>query len=299
MGGLVRFTAVFTTPAAGSTQLIGLGTSENAFCLGFVDTDLVIRRPSDSVHTNETSNKFNYPLSVNIDFTKGNVFEINYQWLGFGLIRYSIEDPKTGIFKPLHDIRFANTSEVPSLINPTMPVMSKVENTTNNTNIVLKTASSMAFREGAYIPTVDPLTLFRSFSSGEVTVTTEVPILSVRAKTTYQSVTNLIHPMIGALSLSSEGNKGVSFKVYVGGALTGASWSDYSTNTSSLESDTSATVLTGGAFVFDYNLAKSDALTDQVSDFNFELSPGQIFTVTATSTQTNDVTVSLLFQEPF
>ncbi len=299
LGGIVRFTVIYSPPVVGSKQLIGLGTTENGFLMGYIDTDFVVVRLSDSVENSIPSDKFNFPAMPEVDFTKGNVFVVRYQWLGFGPIIFAIEVPdQVGNFEPFHIIKYPNTAIVPSVLNPTMPVTAYVENTTNDSNIVLKTSSSMAFREGAYIPATDPLTLIRSFE-GSATITTEVPILAVRAKTTYQSVTNLISPLVGAFSFVTDGTKSVIFRIYRGGSLTGASWSDFNTNTSSLESDTSASALSNGVFVFAYDLAKIDSKVDKIEDWNLVLEPGEILTITAQSAGSNDVNVTVLMEEPF
>ena len=298
LGGLARFTTIFSTPVVGNTQYVGLGTAENGFFQGFTDTDFCIVRRSDSVDYVVTSDNFNFVFNTTLDFTKGNVFAISYQWLGFGLISFHYENPITHEFVPFHYIKYPNTAIAPSLINPTMPIFAEVKNTTNNTDIVLKTPSAMAFREGMYIPTVDPLVLLRGFNN-ESTISTEVPIISIRAKSTYQGITNLIHPLVSALSLASDGTKNVHIKLYRGGTLTGASWVDYSTNTSSLEYDITASALSNANFIFDYHLARNDSFTDKIAGWNLSLAPDEIFTITATSASSNDVSCSVLMEEPF
>ena len=39
------------------------------------------------------------PSGVKLDVTKGNVFQIQTQYLGFGGILYSVENPRTGFFQ--------------------------------------------------------------------------------------------------------------------------------------------------------------------------------------------------------
>lgn len=53
-----------------------------------------------------------------IDFSTGNVFEIDFQWLGYGQIRFRIENPLTGRFSTVHSIKYANTAGVPTMANP-------------------------------------------------------------------------------------------------------------------------------------------------------------------------------------
>ena len=50
-----------------------------------------------------------------VDWTKGNVFAVQYQYLGFGNIRFSMEDRSTGAFVPVHDIKYPGLNTLPSL----------------------------------------------------------------------------------------------------------------------------------------------------------------------------------------
>jgi hypothetical protein len=301
LGGKMRFTAVFSTPKEGSRQIIGLKTEDNGFYLGFIDTDFVVVRYSNSVESVTISDNFNIPFNPDgvIDFTKGQVYEIDYQWLGFGRIEFKIENQETGMFELLHVLKYPNTATVPSLENPTLHVRAEVENTTNDTDITLKTPSAMAFREGLYFPVVDPLTLTRSFE-GIATISTEVPILSIRTVTTYQGKDAHLHIVPAVISLVTDGTKSVIFRLYRNVSLTGASFTPYDLDLSSIESDTSATAISGTpTFVFSYNLGRTASFKDDISSWDISLQPGEIFTITAASAQSSDVSVTLLVDEPF
>lgn len=299
VGGVLRITAVFTEPVVGSKQLIGLGTSENAFLWGYVGTDFVFIRRTNSVDNIITSDEFNFPFPTTdfLDTENGNVFELSYQWLGFGKIQLAYENQQTTLFEPLHIIRYPNTSINTSIVNPTMPVRAYVENTTNNTNIVLKTPSAMAFREGQVgRGDRDPLLLPRSFIAS-ASISTEALILAIRAKTTYQSVTNLIQPIFGTISLAADGTKSTTFTLYRRAVVTGGTWNDYNTNTSSLESNTTATLSSGELF-FAFQLGRVSSL-DREMPFDLVLETGEILVLTAQSTSTSDVNATVLMEEPF
>ena len=65
----------------------------------------------------------------NIDWSLGNVYQIRYQWLGYGSITFYIEEPTTGFYVPVHRIQYANTQQVPSLFQPTLQFLVNVANT--------------------------------------------------------------------------------------------------------------------------------------------------------------------------
>jgi hypothetical protein len=74
--------------------------------------------------------------------------------------------------------------------------------------------------------------------------TTKIPILSVRAKSTFQSKPNLVLGILESVQVSA--TQPTLFTVVVGGTLTTPSWADVNTTHSAMEYDVSAAALTGG-----------------------------------------------------
>jgi len=74
--------------------------------------------------------------------------------------------------------------------------------------------------------------------------TTLIPLISIRAKSTFGGVDN--HMLIRPKNLSLEAEEAIRFVVIVGGTLTGASWSDVDTTYSCVEYDTAASAVSGG-----------------------------------------------------
>ena len=92
-----------------------------------------------------------------LDPLKGNVFQFNIKYLGFGSITIFAElyNNKTtdSKFIPIHTLKFANTRTITSFGNPSLPFRMFVENLTNTTDIVLKSGSFAGFIEGQKIYT--------------------------------------------------------------------------------------------------------------------------------------------------
>ena len=89
--------------------------------------------------------------------------------------------------------------------------------------------------------------LSRAVSNGVTPVsasTTLVPVLSVRPKTTFNSLENLILAIPKGWSIST--TNPIRLVLIHDGVLTGASWTDVDTDESSLEYDVSATAVTNG-----------------------------------------------------
>jgi hypothetical protein len=89
----------------------------------------------------------------------GNVYKIVFQYLGFGAITFAIENPETGLYLPVHQIKYANSALTPSVTGPNYKIGAGVENTSKTTQTTLKVASISAFIQGQLI--VSPL--YRSY----------------------------------------------------------------------------------------------------------------------------------------
>lgn len=173
---------------------------------------------------------------VTLDLTKGNIYEMDLQWLGVGTVRFFVN----GIL--VHEMANANTYTVPYIKTAVLPLQYEVVNTGASTASNMKAICCAVRVEGGEGP---PEYSFAAFNAADVTVgTTEIPVLSIRPAATFNSIENrmLILPRI--LTVSSEGNR-AGYRLVIGGALTGASWSAADAN-SGVERDSSATVLTGG-----------------------------------------------------
>jgi len=294
-GSLARFTGVFTTGVSGNTQWIGPLDDEDGFAFGYSgNTFGVLRRQnsvdfftpqsswSDDVMDGSLSNS--NPSAQLLDPTKGNVFEIKFQYLGFGNIVYSIERSESGEFVPVHLDKYANNNIVPSVFNPTLPISIINENTTNTSNVVLKAASLAGFVEGKRELT-GPI---RSFSNAKNPATSE-HTFSIRNKSTFKGKNNKVRIYIQLINASSRavGGSGdpVSLSIIknptFGSVLT---WVDIN-NDSVVESSVTNSTVTGGETILNLSLASSDSTNFSSPDkFIYEIAPNDIVTFKATGT---------------
>lgn len=297
IGGLLRLTAVFTQGVTGSQQIIGLGDSQNGFFIGFNGASFGIMRRSAGVDNWTLAEQFNRPMPSDFDPTKGNVYQIQFQWLGFGQIIFSFEETSLGLFSPMHTIDYANTAVLTSIRNPALPILAQVANTSNASNMILKTPSAMAFLEGGG-EKADPLTFARAFAATK-TVTTEVPVLSIRTLGTYQTLPNQIRAFLASLTAATDGNRSVTVNVYDNPALTGASFTSLNTDVSSLQYDVTASAFTGGRLVFSAQLGKIDSKIYDLSRLLIQAAPSRHFTLTALSAASNIIDLSVTVLEEF
>jgi len=102
-----------------------------------------------SLELNYTKNRGGFIL----DPTKGNVFKIYFQYLGFGQITFCIEESASESIIPVHRIQYPNSSTKPTLKNPSMNIGIGINNTSSSTTTpIVETASMASFLQGNFKP---------------------------------------------------------------------------------------------------------------------------------------------------
>ncbi len=317
MGGLLKFTALFTSPIAATEQYAGLmdeaGSSEaykNGYGIGANGTTFGFHRWSNDTLTTVTQDNWDDPLDgtgasgMMIDFTKINVFYIQFQYLGGGAIRLLIEDDSTGGIVEVHKILYANLNTEPSVFNPNFHYHIWVNNKATTSDLIIKSSSYGYFIEGKtnLIELHQP-----QQSSGLQTktgVTTEVAILTIRNKTSYASKSNFIEILLenvsSSIEASSANNLG-QIRIVKNATLGGTpSYSDINTTDSVVEIDTSGTTVTGGTELLSFPLAgKNDKLSENVISYRFILGDGETLTIAGLSANSATIQASVLWRELF
>lgn len=317
IGGVIRFTALFTSPVAATEQYMGLmdevGSSaafENGYGVGYNGTTFGVHRWQNDSLISVNLADCDDPLDgtgasgMTIDTTKLNVFEIRFQYLGAGMIEYCIEDDSTGQFVVFHRILYANNNIVPSVYNPNFHITVWTNNKATSSNMIVKSASYGYFAEGktSFIEIHQPQN-----SSGlkeKTTVTTEVAIFTVRVKTTYASRVNYIdiHPesFMSAIEASSANNLG-SVRLVQNATLGGTpSYSNINTNNSVVEIDTSGTTVSGGKELVVIPLAgKNDKGIFDLTPLKIILKHGDTLTVAGKSANSATINSIVPWRELF
>lgn len=301
-GAVVRFTAIFTQGKVGSQQHIGVGDETDGFFFGFDGERFgVLRRDNSTDHWIYQENWNKNPMPE-LDVTKGNVYEIVYQWLGFGMIRFNIEDSQTGIFTNVHNIAYANLNTQTSIRNPSLPLHAHTINTSNNTDIVLKTSSAMGFVQGFYdLNELHPMDLHRAFVSQKTFASTaEQPVLALKGAATYQGIFNRVRSKLGMLSAAVDGTKPVTIRLYKNAVTSGGTYTDFNANTSTMSSNTGVTSFSGGTLVNAFQLGKSEGRSIYFDTLSIKMGYNDTLLVTSQSTGANyDVNASMAMIEQF
>ena len=302
-GALFRGTCIFDTPAAGNTQLFGVGTAENGLFFGYHDLSFGVLRRDNGVDNwtyqadwNDDNFDGTGDSGETLNPQLGNVYEINYQWLGFGAIFFSIETTHHEI-RHAHAIEYANTTTTPTIQQPSLPIIIESRNAGNNTNVQIKSSSVAAFNQG---PVADLGSTYSEEATALTGVTSEVAVLSLKVNETMNGVQSYIPVLPLEFTGVGEGtgSNPIRFGLYLDTSLGGApSWTNVDASFSTVSYDTAATTVTGGTKLGSYIVERNRGLQINLKEKNIQLGRNQLLTVTASSASTCDPDVALVWLE--
>ena len=236
---------------------------------------------------------------VTLDPTKGNVYQIRFQYLGFGAIQFFIEDPDDGELHLVHTIEYSNANTTPSLEDPTYPMYIEAKNAANTSDLSVSSASFSAFNEGDFVPYGARQGLEADITLGATSA--ETPVTTIRVKEVLGGKQNRTPLKLLFISASAEHTKPVSLKFYVNATLTDASFTDVRSPYSGVQQDVAATALSGGTFFFRINMGKTGNEVIDLSGTELDglLNPGDQITVTIAPKSGNsaEASVSLYYVE--
>jgi len=111
----------------------------------------------------------NGPSGMILDPSKLNVYQIDFRWLGVGIIRYSIENDVTGSMIPFHMERFTNSNVTTHISNPSMrggyAVVNAAPELGTGTDVTVSGGSMMGGIQGKIIRNVSPRSSFNDVSN--------------------------------------------------------------------------------------------------------------------------------------
>lgn len=183
---------------------------------------------------------------VTLDKTKGNVFQIDIQYLGFGSITFKIEiAPVSGNnpdFVTVHTINIPNSRTTPSLSNPSFPFTAAAYSAGSTTNVSVSVASFAIFVEGKRQMTGNRFTY-----SGQITTATSTqftPLFTIRNDIEFRGRASQAVMELISISGAVKHTQPVSFYIIKNGTLGGNPNFVMFSSSSCSYIDTSATSVT-------------------------------------------------------
>jgi hypothetical protein len=307
--GYANFTSIFSEPVAGSNQLIGPFDDDDGFFVGFIGTDFVVGKRRNSIDFTVTQNNFNRNKlngegeeGFITDFTKGNLWRINYGWLGFSSISFETMNPN-GYWVTFHVMEFPNSLEETTIGNPVLPMRVQVFKTSGTADVTLKTGSWDAGIIGN--ENVGACCLrFKSFNSSiSITATnTLTNLFTLRSVSAFQTLRNKVITKLHFLSAATEGTKIVSLKLIKNASsiATTATYTAIDAVNSVIEYYTANDTISGGNTLLTLQLGKTDSTTlENIEHLSLSIMPTETLTFAAISSNATEISVSTRWAEEF
>jgi hypothetical protein len=299
-GADVIFVALDSGPHTGTYSLTGATTAVGTFAqdiAGVAAVDSWTSQTAWSVDNMDGSG----PSKMTLDPTKGNVYKISYQWLGYGQISFFIEDQFTGDFQLVHTIEYTNQFTETSIKNPSAPIIVNAKNTTNNTVVTVRTPSIAGFVEGKDLKAGPRFSTesVKSFSG-----TTEVPMLILRNKLVFSGIFNRIElePITASIGAAPNSvNTTTIFRFYIDAtAEGGTSYQDVDTSNSSAEFDVASSSFFNGSLFLTEIISGNNSRSIDLEKLSVGLFPSSTLLITAEfskSSVSNEASVTVNHKE--
>jgi hypothetical protein len=233
--------------------------------------------------------------SFTLDPTKGNIFQIQFQYLGYGNINFFVENPNTGKLTLVHVISYPNQFTRPSIDLPEFKLGIIAASAGSTTNLSVYSASMGAFHENA-INYPGKIHGYANSSSGVGTTLTNVAALK---KTTIANLRLHItdYKMVFA-SLAVEGTRPVQFEIRINPTFSAKTeWASIDEDVALVGTRTGGTV-SGGELLYAGTVAKSSNIEIDMSILDVILSNDDVIAIATKATSgTADVAVSIVFKE--
>lgn len=240
--------------------------------------------------------QWNTNTRPDLDVEKGNVYQVQFQFLGFGVIYFSIEEPTTGLLEVVHVIRYTNENTVPNLGNPTFRIGWVAQNFGNTTPISLSGSSAAMFNEGNLKITEQPRSVFKTTS---VDTTVFKNIITLRSRLVMGTKRNRVETLPLFLFALTDSTKGALIEITAESAFSSElnfQYIDKDTSTSEVATDT--VDVTGGRLIASIPVSTLGARLD-LAELGTFLLPGEAITISAKiiAGSAGSVSVTLNFVE--
>lgn len=159
------------------------------------------------------------PSGLVLDPQKGNVYQVEYQYLGFGNAKFRVEDPDTGKFIYMHSIKNANNRTTPVLKDPNSLLVAECYNVGNTSAVTLKTVSMGSFIDGV-VRKLDPK-FARSFAWTSLNSAGNIrPLALIKADSVFNGETSYGEFDLLRVGGSNEANnQTLTVSLYVGAEI--------------------------------------------------------------------------------
>jgi len=224
---------------------------------------------------------WNQDVAEWLDPTKGNLYRVEFAYLGYGPLNYYIMHPDTKRWKLVHQVEWPNAQTRTNLGNPSMRVgWAAASVGGSGTNVTVHGGSAMAALQGNGHITRPRHTAIGNKSS----ISTETSVISIKVRREFggRACLGIVVPHI---TVATDSTKGMIFRMYLNPTVAGDTVHEYIHQTDSITIyDTAGTTVSGGELVYATPVGPSGRADLSTEDLGILLNPGDELVVTAAVT---------------
>lgn len=293
--GNVYFVANSVGDKTGTFSFSSTGTATGTFTeiqAGVGTTDTWIDQADWNINTLTDASRDGFVL----DPTKGNIFEVRFQYLGYGVITYSVADPATGMLKDVHSVKYPNSSTIPNLESPVFHISWFAASLGSTTNTEIWGVSAYAAVDGDVTPTKNPIAHSNTKSSIGTTLTN---VLSLRNSPIINGVINESSMFPKFINVAVDGTKNAVIELHLNPTLGGEpNWTYHEEGTHVAEIDTAATTVSGNTEVVVFPVDKAGSISIDLTSLNIRMNRTDVLTIAVKATSaTTEATAALTWSE--
>ncbi len=255
---LIFVTFNFQGGTANTIKFVGYSDIHNGLELQMNGTTPRLALLSDTDKGDEFVNQANWnvdkldgtgPSGITIDFTKTQILVIDLQWLGVGRVRVGFDID--GVVVVAHQFTHANYQTVAYMQTANLPIRAGMT-CTGTVSTTMRFICASVTSEGG----TQELSGYTNVQSAAATASQDARthILSIRPRTTFNSITNRVKFVLENLDVAVTGNAPVYWELVLGQAISGtttfnnvnATYSAFEYNTAGTISGSPTVVLASG-----------------------------------------------------
>lgn len=286
--GLVGvFSAIYGTPDSNNLQVVGIGDFIDGFYFGYNGTTFSVLYRTNSTSIWFDQSNWNVdpmdgtgPSGITLNPLVGNVYKIQYHWLGFDQVKCYVANPETGEFILVHTLNFLNSITEPILSNGSAKLLAANINLGGNADITLQTACMMGSVQGKR--SIANNSRFSLYSTGSTSLTNIRNIFTILNDFYYPHGTSnvnqtMIYPDLLTFYNSSTTN---DFVIYLIVNANGINPTTVLSNNSVVLYSSSAATLTSGKTILALPVPRGqESYIVNLSDLDIRLAPGQTLSI--------------------
>lgn len=254
----------FVETAANTTKFIGYSNGLNGIELRQTGSAISIDLLSDTAKGDESVPQASWNLDtmdgngasgIDVDWTKTHILVIDFQWLGVGRVRCGLDID--GLVYYFHQFDHANHQEVAYMQTANLPLRAGMTTTGTSTTTMRYICSSVTSEGGE-----TDIGGYGFSQEGTVTASSgaRTHILSVRPKTTFNSIANRSKFVLESIEVLVTGNSPIQWELVIGQVISGTTtFNDVNATYSGFEYNTAGTISGSPALVIasGYNAASA------------------------------------------